>query len=306
MARGLIKHKVGEEKDTRLWLDYWLPNGPIALQLGLNELEILQLHNSMLVDSLISNSHWVKPGTLQLHQFFQTRRFLSQLQELPLITTTPDVIEWLPSPTKELSMSHTYKYFTSPSPVFHWHKLVWFKHHIPKHSLILWMAVKGRLNTLDAKPVLHKHYTNSCYHCNFAWESIDHLFFKCAYTSRIWKFVQEVAGFYIRPDNWTQLLHWCIAHWNSSDFLLHKLLLAAAVYLIWMELNARAINSILAPSSSIIAQVKSCVRARLASTKLTTSYDLKKSTLSKNYSYCFSKDVPPLVVSFCYHPNSWY
>ncbi|XP_059633867.1 uncharacterized protein LOC132276453 [Cornus florida] len=70
MARGLLRHRVGTGKDTSLWLDYWLPNGPIVQQLGLIGLEILQLDNNILVDKLISNNQWANPTTIQLHQFF--------------------------------------------------------------------------------------------------------------------------------------------------------------------------------------------------------------------------------------------
>ncbi|XP_059630012.1 uncharacterized protein LOC132272976 [Cornus florida] len=41
MARGLIRYRVGCGKNTNLWLDYWLPNGPIVQQIGLNDVKIL-------------------------------------------------------------------------------------------------------------------------------------------------------------------------------------------------------------------------------------------------------------------------
>ncbi|XP_059654309.1 uncharacterized protein LOC132301032 [Cornus florida] len=172
-------------------------------------------------------------------------------------------------------MAHTLAYFSPLSPIFPWYKVVWFKHHKPKNSLILWLAARGRLYTLDAKPMLYKHYTNRCYLCHTAWEPIDHLFFKCDYTSHIWRFIQESIGFYILRNSWADLLLWCSIHWASTQFLLHKLLWSAAVYFIWIERNARAFRNQSSTAHSIIAQIKSCVRSRLASLKLKSSSELR-------------------------------
>ncbi|XP_059669115.1 uncharacterized protein LOC132314247 [Cornus florida] len=64
MARRVIKHRIGTGPDTMMWIDFWLPNGPLYSQLGLSEVEILQLDTSVKVDSLISNSQSSIPGSL--------------------------------------------------------------------------------------------------------------------------------------------------------------------------------------------------------------------------------------------------
>ncbi|XP_059638828.1 uncharacterized protein LOC132281108 [Cornus florida] len=65
LACGLIRHRVGAGTDTMMWLDFWLPNGPVVSQLGLFEMEILQLDTYVSVDSLISNFQWVIPPAIQ-------------------------------------------------------------------------------------------------------------------------------------------------------------------------------------------------------------------------------------------------
>ncbi|XP_059638701.1 uncharacterized protein LOC132280973 [Cornus florida] len=74
---------------------------------------------------------------------------------------------------------------------------------------------------------------------------------------------------------WADLLLWCSIHWALTQFLLHKLLWAAAVYFIWMERNARALRNQSSTAHNIIAQIKTCVRSRLASLKLRNSSELK-------------------------------
>ncbi|XP_059635868.1 uncharacterized protein LOC132278053 [Cornus florida] len=207
MARGLLRHKVGLGVCTSLWLDYWLPNGPISSQIGLTVLEILQMDYQVKVDSLISNFQWTIPSSLQQNYFFQSKHFLSQLHSLPDPTPTQDVIQWLPSAPRDYSHRLTRDYFTPPSLLFSCSHLIWFKHHIPKHGRIAWLALRHRLYTLDSKPMRHKHKTNACYLCLAGWESLDHLFFQCKFSRVILEFMQHAAGFYILPNNWTELMH---------------------------------------------------------------------------------------------------
>ncbi|XP_059664033.1 uncharacterized protein LOC132309768 [Cornus florida] len=165
-----------------MWLDFWLPNGPIIQQLNLTELENLQL---------------------------DPQDFNSQLQSIPAPTSDNDQIHWLPSMAKEYSHMHTMDYFSPPSFVFAWTHLIWFKHYIPKDGFIAWLALKERLATLDTKPMMKKHYTNACYLCLADCEAVDHLFFKCKFSSTIWDYVLHAVGFYIKPDSWRDLIAWC-------------------------------------------------------------------------------------------------
>ncbi|XP_059639490.1 uncharacterized protein LOC132281843 [Cornus florida] len=183
MARGLVKHRVGAGQSTSLWNDYWFPNGPIAIQLGFTDVKILQLDPQIIVDSLISNHQWTIPSSLHHIPFFQSQDFNTQLLSLPFLTTNPDHMEWLPSSTRDYSHRLTMDYFAASSLVFAWDHLIWFKHHILKHGFIAWLALKERLATLDTKPIQKKHYTNACYLCLSAEESVDHLFFKCPTTT---------------------------------------------------------------------------------------------------------------------------
>ncbi|XP_059639280.1 uncharacterized protein LOC132281605 [Cornus florida] len=83
MARGLLKHKIGKGTNTMMWLDYWLPNGPILNQIYPNDGEILQLDLRVKIDRLISLNHWEVPDSLAHIPFFQSQSFQSQLNELP-------------------------------------------------------------------------------------------------------------------------------------------------------------------------------------------------------------------------------
>ncbi|XP_059669116.1 uncharacterized protein LOC132314248 [Cornus florida] len=108
------------------------------------------------------------------------------------------------------------------------------------------------------------------------WESLDHLFFKCPFSSLIWEFIQNDVGFYIRPNCWTDLITWCSSDWQMNHFTLHKLLLSAAVYFIWFERNARAFKKKASSAQHIIQLIKSCIRSRLSSLVLKKEAELNQ------------------------------
>ncbi|XP_059669104.1 uncharacterized protein LOC132314234 [Cornus florida] len=251
MATGLVRHRIGAGNCTSMWMDYWLPNGPITMQLGLSDVEILQLDPRVTVDSLISNNQWEVPISLQQIPFFQSQAFTLQLQNIPPPSHASDKVEWFPSSPNEYSHRLTMEYFTPPSL---------------------------RLATLDTKPMMKKHYTNACYLCLAQEESLDHIFFKCQFSSRIWEFVQHAAGFYIKSDSWNDLITWCATIWMQDHFITHKLLISSAIYFIWQERNARAFRNKSSPPTHAIHLIKGCIRARFASLKLKHNSDIRRIT----------------------------
>ncbi|XP_059639078.1 uncharacterized protein LOC132281385 [Cornus florida] len=117
--------------------------------------------------------------------------------------------------------------------------------------------------------------TYLCYLCLADNESMDHLFFKCLFSSRVWRVLQEIAGFYILPNCWTDLIEWCSTFWTSEKFLIHKLLLSAAIYFLWQERNFRAFRNTFKSPTLIISKIKSSTRSKLAAIKLKSSVDLR-------------------------------
>ena len=58
-----------------------------------------------------------------------------------------------------------------------WHKLIWFQHHSPKHSLIAWMTILNRLPTKDRLKAWELEVEEQCCFCQQGLESRDHVFF---------------------------------------------------------------------------------------------------------------------------------
>lgn len=76
--------------------------------------------------------------------------------------------------------------------------------------------------------------------CNQKDETIDHLFFKCEFSSYIWGNVLHHSNLTYRVQDWESYIRRLAIDWRGNDLhhLLCKLFLGACVYVIWGEKDA--------------------------------------------------------------------
>ena len=58
-----------------------------------------------------------------------------------------------------------------------WHKVIWFKGHVPRLAVILWMAYRKRMLTKEKLKRWGSIQDDQCVLCYAAMESQNHLFF---------------------------------------------------------------------------------------------------------------------------------
>ena len=114
--------------------------------------------------------------------------------------------------------------------------LCWFKYRIPRHAFILWLAIKGRLRTMDR---LHdQERPRICTLCSLEDETHEHLFFNCRFSHEVWVWITTKHKTPWPNYRWPDLIQWgAVTHKSKSLFssLVARLTLAASVYSIWME-----------------------------------------------------------------------
>ncbi|XP_039064463.1 uncharacterized protein LOC120209551 [Hibiscus syriacus] len=109
-----------------------------------------------------------------------------------------------------------------------WHRLVWFPGHIPKFSLISWMAILDRLPTKD----------------------------------RLARFGIVIDSV---PTGWNDLLHWLLLNLKGKSLMVHILKLAwtGFIYCIWEEQNRRHFRGVHCSVDTVVGSVKESVRIKL-------------------------------------------
>lgn len=161
--------------------------------------------------------------------------------------------------------------FSGFQPMVSAMSLPWFNQNIPRMSFIMWMAIKGKLPTLERIAAYRPLVVTSCPLCHGPPESIDHLFFKCSYSEAIWRQIIRKCRVVGIPHSWHLLIPWASSSWNgkSARSVVKRLCLAASVYFIWKERNCRISETLFAPYCN--NQVSFSVMRRLCSIGFRTS-----------------------------------
>ncbi|XP_059659057.1 uncharacterized protein LOC132305432 [Cornus florida] len=143
-ARNFIKHQVGNGMSTCFWYDNWLLAGPLSTRFPSQILTAAGLDLSTTVSHFISGGTWNFPASIS-----------SAIPEL-LVLGAPnnsgnDKLIWAASPSGSFSHKHTAALLSPSSPSVSWFNLVWRSPAIPRMKFIMWLAIQGRLPTLDRR-----------------------------------------------------------------------------------------------------------------------------------------------------------
>ena len=80
------------------------------------------------------------------------------------------------------SVSSGYTWLSVPVPEVSWASWVWNRMCIPKHRFISWLVMWRKLRTKSFLKKAGIAADNTCVLCQNGEESMDHLFFGCAYS----------------------------------------------------------------------------------------------------------------------------
>ncbi|XP_019258169.1 PREDICTED: uncharacterized protein LOC109236442 [Nicotiana attenuata] len=127
-----------------------------------------------------------------------------------------------------------------------WRKLVHSSVGVPKWNFIVFLAAHRRLMTKDRLRGLGYVEDITCSLCNSEEETVDHKFFECTYSSRVWTAMLQWQGIQRQPMMWGNELEWAGKYYKGRNTTaeLYKLILAGTLYYIWKERNGRIFKGV--------------------------------------------------------------
>lgn len=128
-----------------------------------------------------------------------------------------------------------------------WSGILSSPHMVPKHKFILWLTLHGKLSTMDRLAAWGKNVNSDCSLCKEPIiQSLEHLFFACNFSTDIWNRMLTWAGENFSCTDWNSVVTWATKRLKgkSCKKALLKIVLAATVYTIWQERNARRFQHI--------------------------------------------------------------
>jgi hypothetical protein len=131
----------------------------------------------------------------------------------------------------------------------------------------LWIAIHDALSTQNKLRCYGVIQTIQCHLCGGGREYVDHLFFDCPFSHRIWFDLCSKCLISFSRCSWVNTISW-LSDLNedySLNSMLMRLILAAVIYYIWRERNARFHSDALRTSSMIFRDIVSCIVSKVNS-----------------------------------------
>ncbi|GKD30010.1 reverse transcriptase zinc-binding domain-containing protein [Tanacetum coccineum] len=136
-----------------------------------------------------------------------------------------------------------------------------------------WGYSRGRLTTQDRLAIwyLGKHMT--CALCRKELDSLNHLFFTCDYSKKVWDILKVNARMCNVNGQWKDTIKY-LEDFHAANKIwsvLQRVVIAASVSHIWIERNIRLFQNVERSSDAIAATIIEDVRLKLTSLRVKKS-----------------------------------
>jgi len=157
------------------------------------------------------------------------------------------------------NLKAAYDFLRDKGPYKFWTQIVWHPCLVPKHSFILWLAVRSRLLTRDR--LLFLESNRACPFCNREEESAGHLFFLCPFTASVWTHVKAWAGISRAMTTLSSAIKWLIKEARGPSWInkMKKTVFSCTVYSIWAARNSFIFENVHPNVEGLVCKVKTFV-----------------------------------------------
>lgn len=256
-----MRYKIGEGKSINVWHDKWNSGTALSSIISKKEIFYVGFQDSSCISAIIYEHGWKWPQS-----WLEKYDCLNNI-DVPVLSNQPNVLIWVDNNGKEMrfSTSNVWNTMRGNNDKVCWKDLVWHSNCIPKHTFILWLAVKGKLCTQDK---LARRYSNNNFECSLCKkeaDSHDHLFFKCDYAQKLWKMVSDISKSNVHDDNWEDIVKNMSKEKSKRNIWgnIRKLSFVAIVYHIWQERNWRLFNNCKRSEVEVFGTLCDDLKARL-------------------------------------------
>ncbi|XP_074277357.1 uncharacterized protein LOC141600994 [Silene latifolia] len=141
----------------------------------------------------------------------------------------------------QFSVSTAYAFFRTKAPISRGMAAIHSSSVVPAHQIVAALAIQNCLATVDKLQAKGLYLINRCTLCKEAAEDHQHLFFQCKYSKDVWQRILLWMGINRSGHPYWKELHWIRTRKHSKAWRKHWFLcgLAATVYMLWAERNAR-------------------------------------------------------------------
>lgn len=146
LVQNHIKYMIGNGQRTSMWYDNWSSVGPLINSIDHRNIYDARLDRNSTVAGMIDNGMWKWP-----EGWYDEFPFLRDVIVPAINNDSANYVMWIDNAgaRKKFSMKTVYDDLRDQTMEVDWCPLIWFQQSIPKHSVILWMAIQEKLLTQD-------------------------------------------------------------------------------------------------------------------------------------------------------------
>lgn len=163
----------------------------------------------------------------------------------------------------QFSIKQHYQILLSGSRPVNWARYVWNRYSIPKHRLIMWLAIQNRLKTRQRLKMMNVCEDHQCLLCQQQQETVTHLLFECKFNELCISQVLQWLGVTWRTRSLDQLCRWSMNRYTGNRTRKMVLLsaIAATVYTIWRNRNSAYWDQVIMTVSKAVQEIKNECKA---------------------------------------------
>ncbi|GJX76035.1 putative reverse transcriptase domain-containing protein, partial [Tanacetum coccineum] len=170
-----IVYRIGDGVDTLAWYGNWLFLGPLSKFISNRYIYEAGLSLDCKVANLVINGEWLCPEQWRIN-----------LGKFSVRNVRSDLI--------------------ISKPLVPWFKVVWYSQNIPRHALMLWLAIHQKLKTQNRIERWMGVEYLKCSLCGKFQDSHSRLFFECEYSMKVWQSLKEMVRLDYAPTSLVQLV----------------------------------------------------------------------------------------------------
>ncbi|GJR83550.1 hypothetical protein Tco_0154335 [Tanacetum coccineum] len=262
IIREFIWHKVGNGSNVSAWFDKWVVGCPLADTVSVRDMYRAGFDLKTKLSEVIIDNVWRWPTDWSLKY--------PNIISLPVPMLQPndrDCLEWRDDTgmVKPFSVAVVWECIRPRNTVVPWFNVVWFSEAIPRHAFLMWLVIKGKLNTQDK--MVGWNTSLICPLCESQPDSHTHLFFECSFSDQVWSRMKVLAGLSTASSSISDVVDQIvpISKRRQVRCIIAKLVIAACAYFIWQERNWRLFRLQKRTVAQVIECIKSSVRLKLLS-----------------------------------------
>lgn len=205
---------------------------------------------------------------------------LSNISVPNIVEDREDITKWkdLNGNLVDFSTKQVWDVFRLQNAEVRWNKVVWFSQCNLRYAFVLWMAIRGRLQTQDMLMKWNNNQNMNCPLCDLVNDSHNQLFFDCEFSKEIWDSLMDKLEERRMPFIWEDIIEYfsdrpCN---NSIGSVMRRITLATTVYYIWKERNARLFRGEKHTKVVVLKNVVENIKLQMLSLKTKKSCNVEK------------------------------